>query len=239
MQKHYDIQMKQRLNYRRFVIRKSIKIIIKKMNECSFIFASRFKKMSKSERTRQFIIEQASPLFNSKGINSTSISDITAATKMAKGSLYVHFENKDELSYAVVDYTLNKLVNYVNKNIGRAKTAKDQLYAYLDAIRDTLNPPVSGGCPILNFGMEADDTNDQICKLIHQTIEQSKQGISEIIRRGITNGEFQRNWNADEFAVKMFAMTEGGILMSRVAGNNQAINTVVGILQREIEEQTC
>jgi TetR/AcrR family transcriptional repressor of nem operon len=195
--------------------------------------------MSKAERTRQFIIEQSSPLFNTKGINSTSISDITTATKMAKGSLYVHFENKDELSYAVVDYTLNKLVDYVNTGIRRAKTRKDQLFAYLNAIRDTLNPPISGGCPILNFGMEADDTNDQICKLIHQTIEQSKQGISHIISQGIANGEFQSTWNADEFAVKMFAMMEGGIMMSRVAGNNQSIDMIVRILQREIEEQTC
>ena len=38
------------------------------------------------------------------------MSDVVEATKLAKGSLYVHFENKEELSYAAVDYNLNLLI---------------------------------------------------------------------------------------------------------------------------------
>jgi len=44
--------------------------------------------MTKSERTRQFIIETSAPIFNTKGIAATAYSDVMQATKMAKGGLY-------------------------------------------------------------------------------------------------------------------------------------------------------
>ncbi|WP_429396351.1 TetR/AcrR family transcriptional regulator [Mucilaginibacter lappiensis] len=37
-------------------------------------------------------------LFNTKGIAGTSLNDIPEATKLAKGILYVHFENKEAIS---------------------------------------------------------------------------------------------------------------------------------------------
>ena len=58
----------------------------------------------KAERTKQFIIEQATPIFNSKGIAGTTIDDILAVTKMAKGGIYGNFENKEGISIASVDF---------------------------------------------------------------------------------------------------------------------------------------
>ena len=56
--------------------------------------------MSKAERTKNFIIEKTAPLFNMKGYSGTSMSDITAATGLTKGSIYGNFENKDEVAIA-------------------------------------------------------------------------------------------------------------------------------------------
>ncbi|RTZ46274.1 TetR/AcrR family transcriptional regulator [Chryseobacterium arthrosphaerae] len=38
-----------------------------------------------------------SSTFNTKGIAATAMSDIMDVTKLSKGSLYVHFDNKDVL----------------------------------------------------------------------------------------------------------------------------------------------
>ena len=65
--------------------------------------------MTKAERTRQFIIETTAPIFNSKGYEGTSISDITAATGLTKGSVYGNFKDKNELAAAVFDYNLEKI----------------------------------------------------------------------------------------------------------------------------------
>src|ERR1700722_8888899 len=67
------------------------------------------KNISKAERTRQFIIEKTAPIFNKKGYAGTSLSDITAATGLTKGSIYGNFADKDEVALAAFDYNIGKL----------------------------------------------------------------------------------------------------------------------------------
>jgi TetR/AcrR family transcriptional regulator, transcriptional repressor for nem operon len=193
--------------------------------------------MTKAERTRELIISKSAPLFNTKGVAGTSMSDILEATKLAKGSLYVHFENKEDLSHAVVDYHLDKLVESVNATLSKQTTAKGKLFAYIDLFSDPLDPPFTGGCPLLNFGMEADDTDQKIRKKVNAIIEGSEQSIAGIVKKGIADGEFKSGWDAREFATKLFAMIEGGIMMSRVAGSNKAIKILIRALKKEIEEK--
>lgn len=193
--------------------------------------------MTKAERTKQFIIEQSAPVFNTKGVAGTAMSDIMNVTKLAKGSLYGHFESKDHLSYAVVDYNLSQLKKQINHAISKALTAKEKLYAFLDVFITPLQFPVDGGCPILNFGTEADDTNPIILQKVKNTILSAQAKIESIVINGIDNGEFLSEFNSTEFAIKMMTLIEGGILIGRVIGSNHQMEIVIKILKKEIEEQ--
>jgi AcrR family transcriptional regulator len=192
--------------------------------------------MTKAERTKQFIIEKSAPIFNTKGVAGTAMSDIMEATKLAKGSLYVHFESKEDLSYAAVDYNLTMLAEKTMAAMNKHKTAKNKLFAFLDLYNDPFNPPLVGGCPMLNFGMEADDTNPVIREKVNKRLQASPQLLTRIIEQGIIDGEFKNNWNAKEFGIKMFAMIEGGILFSRVSGNKEQMGIIIKVIKKEIEE---
>lgn len=195
--------------------------------------------MTKAQRTRQLILEKAAPLFNIKGVAGTSLNDILEVTKLSKGSLYVHFKNKEDLAHAVVDYQLQRLSEAVEAKLGRQKTAKDMLLAYIEMYEDPSKPPLVGGCPMLNFGMETDDTDQVIRKKVHKLVETAQQTIQSLVEKGIAAGEFEPAWDAKEFATRMFAMVEGGIMMSRVAGNNKAMKEIAKSLKREIEEKAA
>jgi AcrR family transcriptional regulator len=209
------------------------------MTERSFIFVLLFKKkMTKAERTKQLIIEKSAPIFNTKGVAGTAMSDIMEATKLAKGSLYVHFESKEELSYAAVDYNLNSLAEKIMTAIGKPKTAKSKLFALIDFLGDPLNPPIVGGCPMLNFGMESDDTSPIIKHKVNKLIQTAQQVVTTIAQQGITNDEFKSSWNIKEFAIKAFAMIEGGILISRMSDSTDQMKVIVKMLKKEIEDQT-
>ena len=194
--------------------------------------------MTKGEETRQFIIEKSAALFNTKGIAATAMSDIMEATKLSKGSLYVHFENKDVLAGAVVDHNLEFVETKLMTALGMQRTAKAKLFAYIDVLKDAVNSPLKGGCPMLNFGMEVDDTNYPIKGKVHAMIEKAGNTISDVIKYGIKRGEFKTNLNAREFATMMLAMIEGGIMMSRVAGTNENIDVVAKQLKKSITHQT-
>jgi TetR/AcrR family transcriptional repressor of nem operon len=122
-------------------------------------------------------------LFNTKGVAGTAMSDIMEATKMAKGGLYGHFESKDELSHAVVDYCLTSVGEKLITAINKQKTAKGKLFAFIDFYSNPLNPPLKGGCPMVNFGMEADDTSLVIKKKIKGGMEGSVKKINRHYKR--------------------------------------------------------
>lgn len=193
--------------------------------------------MTKGEETRQFIIEKAAPIFNTKGIAATSMSDIMEATKLSKGSMYVHFENKDVLACAAVDYNMKLLNSKLQAEITQGKTAEEQLFAYIDFFSNPINPPVTGGCPLLNFGTEADDTNPIVKEKVNNVIKRGQKLLTSIIEKGIADEEFDPNWNAAEFATVLFAMLEGGHLMSRMSGNNDNMKTIVQSLRKIISEK--
>lgn len=193
--------------------------------------------MTKAEKTRQFLIEQTAPIFNTKGVAATAVSDIMQATHLAKGSLYAHFENKEELAYCAVDYNLSDFFEKAGVVTQSQEYAKDKFFALLDLLSDPVNHPVQGGCPMLNFGVEADDTSPVIREKVRTAMEALLMDIVRTLEKGISDGEFVGGWDVNEFAVKAFAMLEGGILMSRVYGNSASMTILNKILKREIEEK--
>jgi TetR/AcrR family transcriptional repressor of nem operon len=191
--------------------------------------------VSKGEKTRQRIIETVAPLFNEKGLAATSIKDVLKATKVAKGCLYGHFENKDVLTYAVVDYLLQIVVDNSVNAISQKISAKEKLFAYLDIYADPVNPTSASGCPIMNFGAESDGTNEVVQQKIQKAIKKLNRLFSDTIKKGIADKEFSTALNPDEFALKIFTMVEGGIVVSRVMNNHNSLKAIVEMLKKEIE----
>lgn len=194
--------------------------------------------MTKAEKTRQFIIEKSAPIFNTKGVSGTVMTDIMEATKLAKGSLYAHFENKEDLSYAAVDYNMQILRTVTAKIIKKHKTARGKIIGFLNLFSDPLNHPVFGGCPMLNFGMEADDTSPIIVGKVGKMIKEVQQELKDIVDTGIAQGEFKADWDSKKFSIKVFALMEGGNLISRTTGNNIQMKIIVQIIKDEIAGNT-
>lgn len=191
--------------------------------------------LTKAEKTRQHIIEKAAVLFNKNGMAGTSISDIMQVTNLAKGGIYGNFENKEEICLEVFKYLSKNLLDLIDAALDSGDSAKDKLYALLDFYEDALLYSDKGGCPVLNFGTEADDTNPVIKQAVNKTIKDTQDRITRVISDGIENGEFSSSVNAGTFAVKMYLSTEGAILVGRIQNSNQQMKIINDILKAEIE----
>jgi TetR/AcrR family transcriptional repressor of nem operon len=193
--------------------------------------------MSKGENTKQFIIEQATPIFNKKGIFGTSMNDIMEATKLSKGSLYVHFENKDSLALSVIEYSLGLQYKKISASTGHIDHPYEKLLAYLEIYQDPMNPTVPGGCPMMNFGMEADDNFPLVKERVNRAVEVRQTFLEDIIKDGIQQEVFKPDWNYREFATIMFAMIQGGIMICRIAGSRAKMTDITKQLKSLIEAQ--
>lgn len=192
--------------------------------------------MTKAEKTRQFIIEKSAAIINKKGVAGTSMTDLMEATRLAKGGIYGNFESKEEICLEVYTYLSNAVGNALDNTAIGKPTAKAKLFALLDYYQNEIASSQVGGCPLLNFGMEADDTNPTIRSRVAKSIKRSQQRIFKLVEEGKSNKEFSSKVDAEVFAIKMFTMVEGAIFTSRVMGNSTAMKTIVDLLKKEIAE---
>ncbi|MCC3777375.1 ScbR family autoregulator-binding transcription factor [Streptomyces sp. UNOB3_S3] len=60
-------------------------------------------KQDRAIRTRQSILEAAAVVFDERGYDAATITEILARAEVTKGALYFHFASKEELALAVID----------------------------------------------------------------------------------------------------------------------------------------
>lgn len=163
----------------------------------------------------------------------TSISDIMAATKLAKGGIYGNFENKDEICREVFAYLMKNLNDGITRVLQGKTSYKEKLLALLEHYKELAVNDV-GGCPMQNFGAESDDTDPAIQGMVADAVRFTQNRLSQLIKDGIQAGEFKDTVNAKELSIKIFALVEGGILTSRIFGNNQQMKLIISMLKSEI-----
>ncbi|PWV56964.1 TetR family transcriptional regulator [Chitinophaga sp. S165] len=191
--------------------------------------------MTKAEKTKKFIIEQAAPVYNQKGVAGTNVDDVLEATKLTKGAIYSHFVNKDDLSMQVADHLLEKICMGIDQVMEKETTAKGKIFAYLDFNKKPLNTYIKGGCPIFNMAVESDDNNSGIKPKISEILSVSQKKFASILRRGIKNGEFSSALDPDIYAFKMFAAIEGALVICRTMNNERPMQGLIKSLKSELE----
>ena len=90
---------------------------------------------SKSDRTKQFIVERTASVFNEKGYAGTSLTDLTKATGLTKGSIYGNFQNKDEVALAAFDYNFERVTSYIRAKILAVDNSVERLLVYPSVYR--------------------------------------------------------------------------------------------------------
>lgn len=193
------------------------------------------KELSKAERTKQFIVERTAPVFNEKGYAGTSLSDLTNATGLTKGSIYGNFENKDEVAIAAFDYNFNRVTNYIKEQILKTENSIERLLVYPKVYRDFLTIPfLKSGCPILNTSTEADDTHPILRERAANALSFWKTAIVNQIKRGIQRGEIKQDTNPTEFAVILMSLIEGAIMQAKVTGKPTELRIAMNYLEQLI-----
>ncbi len=192
--------------------------------------------MTKGERTRQLIIEKAAPLFNKNGYAGTSLSDIMKATGLAKGGVYGNFKNKDEIAAMTFEYAYSKVKTAILMKLSGATTSLEKLQGILQFYRNYLiNPPIEGGCPLLNTSVEADDSFPFLKTRARAAQNEMLNSLTQVFQSGKKYGEFKADIQPQREAEMMYALIEGGIVMSKINDNPGILNRILDRIHEHIE----
>ena len=170
---------------------------------------------TKAEKTKEFILEKVSPIFNKHGYTGTSLSDITKATGLTKGAIYGNFSNKEELALEAFNYNSRYIIYKIRNILVTINSPISQLYAITNFYRNYYDNEIGkGGCPILNVGVDANNSNPKLFKRVKHVIDKLTNSISEIIKKGILEEEIKSSIDNELYGGRIFSLIEGAVFTS-------------------------
>jgi TetR/AcrR family transcriptional regulator, transcriptional repressor for nem operon len=191
--------------------------------------------MTKGEQTRQEIIRKAASLFNQKGFEGTSLSDLMDATGLQKGGIYRHFSSKEELAAEAFDYAWQTAVNRRLDGLEQVPDAVDRLKKMVANFVERRDGLVPGGCPLLNTAVEADDGNPLLRARARKALQAWTTRLSKVISEGIKKREIRPGIDALKLSQRIIGSLEGALLISRLTKSDEPLHEVREILDEYVE----
>ncbi len=135
-------------------------------------------------RTRAAIISAASKLFHERGYEDTSIQQIAELADTGVGTLYGYFSSKDEILREVLQTERDEALDRYFASIHHDTSCMDQACMAVD----TLATYLKKNRTILVAAFQVAARNRQVDEAQAEWLH---QGFRDLIRRGISAGEFR------------------------------------------------
>lgn len=176
--------------------------------------------MAKGEQTRQVILQQAAQIFSMNGYAGTSLDDLMTATRLTKGGIYNHFDNKEALSLAAFDYAVELVRERFRESLAGKRTTRTRLRAVIDLFYSLLIDPLfAGGCILLNTAIEADDTSPVLRERTQKAFDDWRQTIMRTMNKGLELGDVRPGTDPEVAATIFISTLEGAIMLSKLYGD--------------------
>lgn len=202
-----------------------------------FIFFVYFYPMNKAARTRQHILERTAAVFNRKGFSGTSLNDLTRATGLTKGALYGHFRSKEDLALQAFRHAMQLVRSGVRDRLADKRSNKERLLGMLEFYAAyVLQPPLPGGCPLLNTAVQADDDVTFMRRALRKELDATVSFIQRLLDEGVASGEFKPIPDTRALAFVFFCSVEGAVMYARAVRSKEPM-TYVSTYCRQIIDQ--
>jgi TetR/AcrR family transcriptional regulator, transcriptional repressor for nem operon len=196
--------------------------------------------VARGEGTREHIIRQAATLFNQHGFAGSSMSEVMAATGLQKGGIYRHFESKEQLAVEAFAYAVGLVGRRFAAALEGRTNAIDRLNAIISVFAGlSADPPVPGGCPVMNAGIENDDGNPALRERARTAMDDLRGLVARTAERGKTRGEVRADVDSDELATVLVSTLEGAVMMSRLYGDEVHVTRATSHLSRYLDENVA
>ncbi|HMF52941.1 MAG TPA: TetR/AcrR family transcriptional regulator [Edaphobacter sp.] len=190
--------------------------------------------MNKGEETRQRIIAAAAPLFNKRGYAGCVLKDIMAATGLEKGGIYRHFGSKEEIAAEAFDYAWMMSSALRRQGLDEIPNHVDRLKHHIAGF--VYRSSVPGGCPLLNTGVDSDNGNPILRERVRNALQGWKRMLRTILEDGMAAGTVRRDADVEKVSRLIISGLEGGMLVSRIEKNDQALQDAMEHLDSYLED---
>jgi TetR/AcrR family transcriptional regulator, transcriptional repressor for nem operon len=192
--------------------------------------------VTKGEQTRGDIIRKSAPLFNQRGYEGTSLSDLMEATGLQKGGIYRHFLSKEELAGEVFDYSWGKAVGERLDGVAEVPDCVNRLKKMIENFVELRAGLVPGGCPLMNTAIEADDGNPALRARAKKALRNWTVRLSNITKEGIKKRQIDHRIDPLKLSQLIIGSLEGASLISRLQKSDEPLRAIKQHLSEYLEQ---
>ncbi|MBR3281516.1 MAG: TetR/AcrR family transcriptional regulator [Clostridia bacterium] len=138
-------------------------------------------------KTKRRIFKTAIKLFAEKGFDNAGIEEITAVSGVAKGSLYYHFETKEEIFDTLLDSGFKLLQNSFEIKFRHRESAEEKLKAVVLILIKIVVLYEEFITVVISNSLGENERAIKCQKVVDGVCAQ----IEEVLNDGINNGEFK------------------------------------------------
>ena len=160
--------------------------------------------LSKPNKTRDRLLEVASELFYTQGIQNVGINDVIRTADVARMSLYNHFTSKDELVLAVLEQRSEERQLRWREVESRTTNPTKRLLMIFDVLEEIMHEPDYRGCAFINATVEMADP--------HHPVQQRSIEHKEATRTYLKQLAMQANLeHAESLSWQLITLMDGAI----------------------------
>ncbi|MFA1548922.1 TetR/AcrR family transcriptional regulator [Actinomadura chokoriensis] len=167
--------------------------------------------------TRRRIIEAAAELMYMKGVSSTTLDEVRAASGTSKSQLYNHFADKEQLVREVVLMRAEQIMERERAALERLRSF-NSLVRWRNAIvqRNALRNGAYG-CVLGSISGEVSDQDEVARRALAETFEEWENLIEAGLRRMQDAGTLTADADPRKLAIGLMAALQGGYLLAQAA----------------------
>jgi len=173
------------------------------------------------------IIEAAKHIFKTKGFASATMFDIAANSELSRRTLYLYFNNKDEVSLAVASDTLARLRSDIEEAAKSAGRALERLKAVIDVYLALHRQDPSSFQVILNFDMSVRAVGErhELVGRCYEEIARIRRLVEGLLIEGATDGSMRTFANPGRAAATLVTMVHS-TLQCAVSSSNILVGSL-------------
>lgn len=170
-------------------------------------------------RTKRKIFEKSMELFASKGYDRTSIEEITSVVGIAKGTLYHHFSNKEEILKFLVEEGMKLLKNNIEIKTANKKSSIDKIKAII-LIQIKVSLKYEDFIALILSQLWGKEKRNEACR---NCIIEYINIIEEIVKQGIDDKEIEQG-DTGAIAYGIFTVITSSLIYKQNKNKNIDVN---------------
>ena len=176
----------------------------------------------KGRATRNRVLDAAAALVFEHGVAGTTLDDVRAAANVSKGQLYHYFADKEDLVHAVIDRTIQQVLDAQPRLLDLSTWAAIAAW-FDDLVQLQIDRHASGGCPIGSLAGELAETDEQARTELAAGFDRWEAPLREGLRQMQAEGKLRRGADPARLATATLAAIQGGLVLTQTRRDPQQL----------------